>query len=71
MPSIFELLIILVLTIAIGIATRFFGKPGLGARKRTAPSASKSSSKGDKGKKLELDPDSGVYVSESDDTKNE
>lgn len=69
MPSISELLIILALTVAIGVATRFFGKPGLGGGK--GASSSRKSSGDDKGKKLKKDPESGVYVPESDDTNED
>ncbi len=69
MPGISELLIILALTVAIGVATRFFGKPGLGGEK--GASSSRKSLVDDKGQKLKRDPESGVYIPESDDTNEE
>lgn len=70
MPSIGELVIILVLTVAIGVATRYFRRPGAGpggARNGDGSPPSDSPSKRDKGKKLKRDTDTGVYVPESDD----
>ena len=73
MPSISELLIILVLTVAIGIATRYFGSPKSALKRRDGDaSAAKAESAGkDRGKKLERDPDTGVYVPESDEGKSD
>ncbi len=71
MPSIGELVIILVLTVAIGVATRFFGRSGAGlwGPRRGGESATPDRSpKRDKVRKLSMDTETGVYVPESDDS---